>query len=221
MRYRPIFLLVFAVSPALLCGCAQVGAVTYKVFGEPPVPAQYVPAKTKPMLVLVENYRNPSAAGLDGHRLTRHLVDELRKHKVAPVVDTEQLEAVRTRVEFRTMKIEEVGRAAGAGQVLYVHQLQVRMSDTVGGEVMKCRADMRVRVVDVESGQTLWPRPLPEGYAVSSETPWVRSAAAGREATAEPALRDQVALDAAKQIVKLFRSWKRDEDGAELEETVR
>jgi hypothetical protein len=78
-----------------------------------------------------------------------------------------------------------------------------------------------VRVVDVESGQTLWPRDTPQGQTLVAESPWVRSSAGEPGGLPEPALRDQVARSAAHQIVKLFRTWRPDDEQQDLEETVR
>ena len=201
-------------------GCAVAGVVAHKVVGNPSVPAQYQPAK-EPMLVLVENYRNPDAVGLDAQRISLHVVDQLRRYRVAPVVDPDAVEALRSQPDFHAMKVEEVGRAAGAAQVLYVNLQSFSVDDTVGGEMMKGRAEMRVRVVDVASGHTRWPRSVPEGHTVSGQTQWVRSTVGSREGASEPELRDQVARVAADQIVKLFRKWNPDDEEHDLEETVR
>jgi hypothetical protein len=216
------FASVYLLSSILFSpGCSAVGALTNKVVPQAPVPAAYVPAKDKPMLVLVENYRNPSAATMDAQRLTVHLADELQRYRVAPVVDAEALESLRSRDDYHAMKVQDVGRAAGAKQVLYVNLRQVNLSNTVAGEMIRGNVEMYVRVVDVASGQTLWPRDLPEGHAVTAETPWVRTGAAGaREGASEPALHEQVAVNAAHQIVKLLRNWRPDEEEQDLEETV-
>ena len=200
--------------------CGPVGAVTYKLVGEPPVPAQYVPDKTRPMLVLVENYRNPAAGRLDAQRVTLHVAEQLRRHRIAPVVDPEEAEALRARADYRAMKVQDVGAAAGAGQVLYVNLQPFHVDDTVGGDLMKARAEMRVRVVDVKTGQTLWPRETPEGYPVAAQSSWTRTQSGAREGVGEPALRDQVAATAANQIVRLFRKWRPEDEEQDLDETV-
>jgi len=201
-------------------GCNVAGALASKVVPEPAVAARYVPSKQKRMLVLVENYRNPDAARMDAQRLTAHLAAELRRHGIAPVVDPNEAEALRARPDYPSMKVQEVGRAAGAGQVLYVNLQQFAVDDTVGGEMTKARGEMRVRVVDVATGQTLWPRSVPEGSTVTAETPWVRTASGTGDAASEIALRDQLARSAANQIVKLFRACRPDEEHQELEETI-
>ena len=214
-----LYLLSSILSLHSLTGCAAVGVVAHKVVGNPDVPAKYRPAK-EPMLVFVENYRNPSPVRLDAQRLTLHVVDEIRRHKIAPIVDADAMESLRSRPEFRTMKVEEVGRAAGAKQVLYINLQHFAIDDTVGGEMMKGHAEFRVRVVDVETAQTRWPRAVPEGYALAVETQWTRSTIGSREGATEPAMRNRIARDAASQIVKLFRKWDPDDDPSELEETV-
>lgn len=217
------YVLHLALLPLVLSlsGCTIFGAVAGKLVGTPPVAARYVPARTKPMLVLVENYRNPAAAGLDAKRLTLHVAGELRRHRVAPIVDPDDAESLRSRPDYAAMKVQDVGRAAGAKQVLYVNLQQFIIDNTVGEEMMKARAEMRVRVVDVESGRTLWPGDMPEGKTVVAETPWVRSPSGGREGLPEPALRDQVARSAAGQIVRLFRQWSPDDESHDLQGTVR
>jgi hypothetical protein len=195
------------------------GVLAHKVVGNPAVPAQYVPAK-EPMLVLVENYSNPDAMRLDAQRLSLHVADELRKYRVAPLVDAEAAESLRARPDYAGMKVEEIGQAAGAAQVLYVNLKQFVVDDTVGGEMMKGRAEMRMRVVDVKTGRTRWPRDVPEGRTITAETSWVRSTIGSREGASEPAVRDQIARNAASQIVKLFRKWDPDDEEQDLEETV-
>ena len=222
--HYPLSSILYLLSSLLLLsqtGCAMVGAVAHKVVGEPPVPAQYMPDKNKPMFVLVENYRNPAAGRMDGQRLMLHLADELRRHRVAPVVDPEEANALRARADYRTMKVEEVGAAAGAKQVLYVHLGAVSIDNTVGGEMIKASAEMRVRVVDVATGRTLWPTDTPEGHLLMAQTSWSRTSTGAPEGIDEPALRDQVARGAANQIVRLFRKWHPDDEEQDLQDNVR
>jgi len=216
-----LYLLSSLLLPPALAGCVPVGAVVNKFVGPPPVPAQYLPDKTKPMLVLVESFHNPDAGRLDAQRVTLYVTDELRQYHVAKVVSPEEAEALHLRADYRSMKIEQVGRAAGAGQVLYVNFRPVKVDNTVGGDMLKARAELRVRVVDVESGRTLWPHDEPEGQTVVAESPWVRTSPVGREGLPEPALRDQIARTAAHQIVKLFRKWSPDDEQQDLEESVK
>jgi hypothetical protein len=216
-----LYLLSSVLFLATAPGCVPVGAVVNKFVGPPPVPAQYVPDKTRPMLVLVESFRNPDAGRMDAQRVTIHVAEELRQYRIAPVVSPDDAEGLRARADYRGMKIEDVGRAAGAGQVLYVNLQPVTVNNTVAGEMLKAHAEMRVRVVDVGTGRTLWPHDTPEGQTIVAESPWVRSTTGGREGLPEPELRDQLSRTAAHQIVKLFRSWRPDDEEQDLEEAVR
>ena len=57
----------------LIGGCDLVGALTYKIYGPPKIPAKYKPEKTAPMLVLAENARLPSASSTDADLLARYV----------------------------------------------------------------------------------------------------------------------------------------------------
>ena len=97
-----------------LAGCNVLGVVGYKLSGPPTIKAQYVP-KQEPLLVLVENYNNPSAGEFDSDRLARQLVEELKTHKVAPAIEASAVSEYRRshQPEYRKMSIPAVGRALG------------------------------------------------------------------------------------------------------------
>jgi hypothetical protein len=202
---RAILYPLSSVLVFLPTGCNVGGVLAHKVIGPPPIPAQYVPAK-EPTLVLVENYRNPSAAILDAQRLERRVADELERHGVAPVVDPDRLETVRSTPEFSKMTIPAVGRATQAKQVLYVNVHHFSIDGTVAGEMLKGRAEMSVRIVDAATGESRWPADA-AGYAIAFETPWFRQG----EGADEGALREQMSRRAADTIVKLFRKHSAEE----------
>jgi hypothetical protein len=195
---------VFCASVAVSClgGCLMAGAVANKFVGPPKVPAQYTPAK-EPMLVLVENYHNPSLVLLDAQQLSNRIAETLRHYDVAPVIDPGKLEAVRQQPGFASMTIPAVGRAVGAKQVLYVNVRRFDVQGTVGNDMLKGSADMTVRVVDAATGATRWPADETGGRAVPVETPWIRQGQGANEAS----LRDQMSDRAAESIVKMFRKY--------------
>ena len=188
-------------------GCTPLGAIAGKVAGPPPVKAKYTPPKSQPMLVLVENYRNPAATALDGQLLALRIEEELRRHRVARVVAAEDLEAVRADPSYAKMTIPAVARAAGAGQVLYVNLATFSVENTVGGDMLRGRTEMTVRVVDASTGATRWPTDNPTGEAVTAGTPWVRLG----EGVSESSVRDQMCRRAATDIVKFFRKHSPEE----------
>jgi hypothetical protein len=188
-------------------GCTPLGAIAGKVAGPPPVKAKYTPPKNQPLLVLVENYRNPAATAVDGQRLSLRIEEELRRHRVARLVAAGNLEAVRADPQYSKMTIPAVARAAGAGQVLYVNVATFSVESTVGGDMLRGRTEMTVRVVDAATGATRWPTDNPTGQAVTAGTPWVRLG----EGVSESAVRDQMCRSAATDIVKFFRKHSAEE----------
>lgn len=193
----------------MLSGCDLAGAVSHKFVGPPPVPAQYQPAK-EPMLVLVENYHNPSASMLEAQRMAMLVGEQLRMHNVAPVVSPSRLETAQADPNYAKMTIPAVGRAAGAKQVLYVNVRRFAVERTVGGEMMKGTADMTVRVVDAATGANRWPIDA-GGTPVSIATPWLRPGAGANDG----ALREQMSRSAADVIGKLFRKYSTEFQDAE------
>jgi hypothetical protein len=190
-------------------GCAAAGVLTHKVMGPPPVPAQYKPAQ-EPMLVLVENYRNPTTTIIEGRRLESLINEQLVQYKIAPLTDPGLLDEVRSKSGYEKLTIPAIGRACGAKQVLYVNVHKYSVEGTVGAEMLKGTADMSVRVVDADTGDNRWP--LDTGSSpVTLETPWLRMAEGVNEST----LRQQMATRAADYIVKLFRKYSVEEDISE------
>jgi hypothetical protein len=204
-----LVLLPSLLLPLVSNGCAAAGVLTHKLMGPPPVPAQYKPAH-EPMLVLVENYHNPTSTVIEGRRLENLINEQLVQYKIAPLTDPALLDEVRTQSGYEKLTIPAVGRACGAKQVLYVHVHKFSVEGTVGAEMLKGTADMSVRVVDAETGDNRWPLDA-VGSPVTLETPWLRMAEGVNEST----LREQMATRAADYIVKLFRKYSTEDDISE------
>ncbi len=208
---------VCIILPLLLLpasGCTAASALQYKIAGPPAVDAQYVPAK-EPMLVLVENYRASAGGYSDAEMLARHLVIELKQHKVAPVIPMEALYALRTNKgePYRKMSMAAVGREVGARQVLYVDVQQSSIGATPGSELIKGRVAVQVRVVDVETGATRWPTEATEGIPLAYETPLPRA----DENATEAIIRQRMHANMAIRIARLFYKWKPVDTGEELD----
>lgn len=197
--------LILLTSCLLLGGCTAASALQYKIAGPPAVPARYVPAK-EPMLVLVENYKASAVGYSDAESLARHLVIELRDHKVAPIIPLERLYALRTEqgVAYRKMSMAAVGRAVGAMQVLYVDVHESSIGSPPGSELMKGRMGVQVRVVDVDTGATRWPQEAAAGIPLGYETPLPRA----DENTTEAMIRQRMTSAMAVRIARLFYKWK-------------
>src|SRR5256885_8044222 len=184
----------------LLCGCNIVGAVAAKVLGNPPVKPEYA-VPQEPMLVLVESYGRSNDLQPAADELANLLAAELKEHKVAPLIEGDQLLALRSErpAEFNAMKIPDVGKALGATQVLYVDLRQCDVNSIPGADVINGKIEAKVRVVDVATGQTKWPS-TGEGHTMRAETDYVRN-----EARQTPlAVRNQMLEDLALAIGQLF-----------------
>ncbi len=197
-------------------GCAGAGALGYKIFGAPTQPALYKPARV-PTLIVVENYDHPATSARDSEMLQRLLYEQFIKRKIAPVVAPEgllQVKSQRGETEFQKLSIAALGREVGAKQIVYVDLGQAAVESAVGSDFVRGRASARVRLIDVSSGDTIWPLEVSQGYPVSYETPIPRM----KERTDDTLARAQLHQGMALRIGRLFRKWKADEDGLTHEE---
>jgi hypothetical protein len=198
--------LVLASMLMLMSGCAAAGVVMYKLAGPEAVPAKYVPAQ-RPMLVLVENYQRQSSASVGADLLARNLFYELSAENVAPLTPLEQLQQLREeRPDFSKMSIIALGKAMGAEQVLYVQLIGDHVTPLAGGNTLEGRTHVRVKVVDVVSGETLWPTDLSDGYELAAATEL--GADSGHDVRD---VRRSLYSSLADQIAKLFYKWKPEE----------
>jgi hypothetical protein len=200
-----LYSLLSTLSLVFAAGCTAASVLQYKLAGPPAVEARYKPAK-EPMLVLVENYRASAGGTSDAEMLARHLVVELKKHDVAPLVPLEKLYALRADKgdAYRRMSMASVGREVGAKQVLYVDVQQSTIGAPPGSELLKGRVAVQVRVVDVETGATRWPGGATEGIPLAYETPLPRADETASEAT----VRQRMHAAMATRIARLFHKWK-------------
>ena len=196
---------ILLTSSLLLAGCTAASAIQYKIAGPPAVPARYVPAQ-EPMLVLVENYRATGGGSADAEMLARHVVAELKAHRVAPLVPLDALYALRTEKGdgYRKMSMASVGRETGAKQVLYVDVQQSSIGAPPGSDLLKGRVAVQVRVVDVATGATRWPTEAAEGIPMAYETPLPRADVNTTESMVRQHMHEQMAI----RIGRLFYKWK-------------
>ena len=196
-----------AASLLLLCfaGCEAASVITYKLTGPPKVPAKYTPDKTKPLLVLVENPKQRSAASTEPELIAGLIIDQLNAKEVAPMIDLTKLHAVRDAhvADYSKMSIAAIGRAAGAAQVIYV-QLDVQpIRQMPGGDTMQGQAAARVKLIDVVSGETLWPTDLSDGYEVGAASELGKD-----RAKSAMDVREGLARSLADQVARLFYKWE-------------
>jgi len=182
--------------------CQAVALVLYKLSPPPKVPAKYVPKK-EPMLVLVENYENPSVTYVASQQLNAALRADLERNKVAPLVDADKIVELRdlNPEAFKKMSIPQLGKSVGAKQVLYINLQSLNVEGD--GVMARGMAQGQVKIIDVATGQTLWPTDLVAGYELLLQTPHVRI----DERTNEQTVRNQLVTSVSDQVSKLFYKW--------------
>ena len=205
MRLHHTIPLLLALAVCGGGGCRAGGALAYKAFGPAPVPPKFTPAN-EPTVVLVENYRNPSVTEFDADRIAREVGDDLVKNKVlATVVDQDHVRALREAdpEKFRDMTIPSVGKALGVKQVIYVNLLASAVEGDASQNLVSGVADARVRLVDVETGHTIWPADSQGGYPVGAKVPYAQA-----ERNTATDMHNALLTSLSQQIGRLFHQWK-------------
>jgi hypothetical protein len=197
----------------LLCtSCAQIGALVYKTAGPMPVEARYVP-EPKPMLVFVEQYNaaGPEAAQ-DSESLARAIQRRLEEKQVAPQVDPMVVSSVRLRdpIKFRAMNISQIGAESGAEQVLYVNLTHSQFKLSEGSELMRGQMGGRVKIIDVPTGNVIWPTDAGDGFPVGVQTPMTGI----REGVTPQMARADMVRQMGNAVARLFYKYQPEYDEA-------
>ena len=188
-------------------GCNLLGFAADKtVFAERD--ARYILSK-EPMVVIAENWRNPSGTAIDAEQIEREVYENLRDHKIGPQIDpTAVIDLQSQRSDFATMSIAQIGKLVGAKQVVYVNLTETSLIAAEGSDVLNGKVTARVKVVDVETGQARWPTDAADGFPVSVSTPM----AMARDEPHETALREKLLATAADKISRLFYKARDDDE---------
>jgi len=152
-------------------GCVLLGGAIYKTTGPAMVSAKFTPSKV-PTLILVENYVYEPDGSIESERIARYLADDLNEGKVVPLVDNARLDHVRDADPdgYKKMSIAEIGRETGAAQVIYVNLENFSIEAPLGSEKVKGTASLKVRVINANNGQTLWPLDAAQGEPLADST---------------------------------------------------
>jgi len=193
----------------LTAACAPLGALAYKLQPDPTQDARYK-LKDRPTAILVENFENPDLAANDAELLTRNLYEnitkvEVEKKKLAPFIPFQKVLDLRNSKpkDFPQMSMSQIGKAVGAEQLIYVDLQNGGVAPLGTGAAMQGKAHAMVKVIDVETGDTLWPNDLADGYPVSAQT----NPLAGQDASNYNAVREDLYDTMADQIAKLFYKY--------------
>jgi hypothetical protein len=195
-------------SILLLTGCQLVGVVAYKVSGPPTIQPQYTPPPT-PLLVLAENYQHPSECRYEAEQLAWEIGHQLEEHQVAPIVSPDKLRQLRTRTggAIRQLTLSDIGLETGAQQVLYVNIRQCQWESLPGTRMVRGEMEVLVKLVEVATGQTVWPDLVSDGKPMSLKIPYTEQSSTGDGM----ALQEQMCRQLGQQIARLFYAHKADE----------
>jgi hypothetical protein len=204
---RLVRMVLVASIAIYVAGCAAAGVIADKLY-TPKIPATYVPVKDE-MLVLVENFRNPASVSLISEQVDREIAEELISHKVAPIINPALLMEMRVgqHKQYAGMEITAIGKKLGAKQILYADLVEFSVDSAEGAHMSRGRAEVRVRVIDVATGQTRWPTDLSAGIPISVQTPYI----ALKDGITEGSVREQIAHTLSDRVAKLFYEYSSDE----------
>jgi hypothetical protein len=193
---------------SVAAGCNVIGVFSYAAGGVMKVPAEYK-LQNRPTLVLVENYGNPDLFALPADRLGRDVTTELTDIKGAKFIAPEKISDLKSSdpADFGKMNIPAVGRAVGAKQVVYVNLIQFSVDAPVGGDRFIGKAEAHVKVIDSDTGRTLWPPDSSDGRVIKFET----KATQDVDDTKAGIMEDQLCQTLSQKIVRLFRDSTQEE----------
>jgi hypothetical protein len=206
---RPLLLACTLPILLLLGGCQVVGAIVAKTQGPEKILAMYVPKKV-PTLILSEHAAGAAVDDVSSQDIGRRVADTWADQKLSPLIDLSKLEEFHLRRldTYDKMSMVAIGKALGAQQVLYIDVRDNHDESAGGSDTIRARASVRVRMIDVATGQTLWPPDAAEGFALDAETQFQSRG----EGVSESTQFEQVRAMIADKIVKLFYTHLPDTD---------
>jgi len=155
------------VAPLMLASCALIGVIVNKTHPPRKVPAAYKPPAGKTVLTLVETSLTDTDQPV-ARMLTERLNKRFEKERVAAkTIPYEALLGLLARTpEFNNMKPAEVGKNLNADLVCYVlvHKFELKSPDL--GDLWRGNFEAAVSIVDVATGEELWPVSSREGHHV-------------------------------------------------------
>lgn len=189
-------------------GCVLVAAPVAKLIPEK-VPAKYAPAK-EPLVVLAENYENPSVANFESEQLASRVADQLkRKLEGGSVISCDEVAKLRNAKgqAVRQMTISAIGQAVGAKQVIYIDIRKCQLEEMPGVGMLKGEMTVQVKVVDSQTGLSRWPSGASEGVPLSVDTPYFERATG----VDEMHVRQEMCRNLGVRIARLFYEYNADE----------
>ncbi len=210
-RFSSVAKVVLIFVGLLAGGCGALGLAAAKLGPPETVPAQFKLANV-PTLIMVENYEDPAPSLSESERVAKYIGIDLHGEDVpekerVPLIATTKISDLRSAqpAAFAKMKVSDIGAAVGAEQVIYVDLQYAAVETMTGSQILRGRADGKVKVIDCKTGLTLWPQESAGGIPVAFSTNLKRLAEEG--ATAE-SIKDDTLDGFARRVGRLFHKWK-------------
>lgn len=206
-KFNTVAGLLVCLVAGLAGGCAAVGVIAHKLIGPPPVQAKYTLEKVA-TVIMVEAYQNPSGSFAVSELLAGAIADDLKENDPKlELVSTDKLIELRDADvnAYAKMRVSDILAAVEARQAIYVDVQQSVVEPVSGGEYIRGRLLVRVKVID-DTGKLLWPESS-DGFPVMTETP---TSATGKGSNAIT-MQDGMAQSVGLSIGRLFHKWKTDE----------
>ena len=186
--------------PFLLAGCNYLGFIADKSMLGKDKPAQYTLSKDS-TVVIAENWRNPTGSETDAQEIEQAVYDELRQHDLGTQVSpTEVMDLKAQRPDFSKLSIAQIGKLVGAKQIIYINLTQTELVRAMGSDAYTGKATARVKVVDADTGESLWPIDNADGFPISVST----EMAMARTNKSKTSLRELLIQATAAHIAELF-----------------
>ena len=197
---KNLFPLMLAFFSLTLSGCNYLGFMADKSMLGKDKPAQYTLSKDS-TIVIAENWRNPTGSETDAQEIEQAVYDKLRELDLGPQVSpTEVMDLKAQRPDFSKLSIAEIGKLVGAKQIIYINLTETRLVGAEGSDAYTGKSTARVKVVDADTGQALWPIDNADGFPISLKT----DIAMAPTEKQKNSLREKLIQATAEQIAELF-----------------
>lgn len=194
-------------SAAIPAGCNIVGPAVYFIHGPAKTPPQFVLPPDKPTIVFVDDRAN-----ILPNRSTRQRIAHAAESALlggqavgkGEILDSDAILTVAAQERFgKPMGIAEIGKAVGAATVIYATADSFGISPN--GQEYAPFATLRVKVIDVESRERIWPTQdrewAPLSVSIADQGRFVPTSSSDR-AAAEYKLADQTGLSLARMFIE-------------------
>jgi hypothetical protein len=111
---------------------------------------------------------------------------------------------------FKNSSVAAIGREVGARQILYVDVVHNEVESLMAGESLRGSVGVRIKMVNAENGETLWPIDMAEGYPLDQSVQFGKT-----KVSSEMDLKQDLYASLGEKIAKLFYKWKPDNEEPE------